>query len=62
MSSLARFWQAIRRPPKLGIDLKADEIKKGILEVVSEGTAPLIQAHARQDQVWKGKLYKDTHI
>ncbi|KAI4104301.1 MAG: hypothetical protein LQ339_003920 [Xanthoria mediterranea] len=43
----ARFWQAIRRPPKLGIDIKANEIKKAIHEVDSESIALLIQDYAR---------------
>lgn len=48
-SPYARFWQAIRRPPKLGIDVKADEIKKSIYEVVSEGSALLVHTVAKQN-------------
>ncbi|KAL8874847.1 MAG: hypothetical protein Q9198_006716, partial [Flavoplaca austrocitrina] len=46
-----RFWQAIRHPPKLGIDIKANEIKKAIHEVDSESIALLIQDHAREREV-----------
>ncbi|KAL8702462.1 MAG: hypothetical protein Q9201_004367 [Fulgogasparrea decipioides] len=49
----ARFWQAIRRPPKLGIDLKAAEIKKAIFEVVSEGNALLVKDYAAQKKIWQ---------
>ncbi|KAL8854295.1 MAG: hypothetical protein Q9221_001009 [Calogaya cf. arnoldii] len=49
----ARFWQAIQRPPKLGIDIKANEIKKAIHEVDSESIALLIQDHAREKEIRK---------
>ncbi|KAL8908078.1 MAG: hypothetical protein Q9171_005596 [Xanthocarpia ochracea] len=49
----ARFWQAIRRPPKLEIDIRADEIKKAIHEVDSESIALLIQDHASEKEVRK---------
>ena len=52
---LVRFWQAIRRPPKLYIDVKADEIKKAIHEVVSEGNALLVHAYANQTKVFESK-------
>ena len=55
MTVPARFWQAIRRPPILGIDVKAKEIKKAVLEVVSEGNALLVHAYAHQNQVWESK-------
>lgn len=69
----ARFWQAIRRPPKLGIDIKADEIKKAIHEVASESIALLIQDHAREKEVrnsryptdfykLKAKLFQESEI
>ncbi|KAL8878093.1 MAG: hypothetical protein Q9198_004028 [Flavoplaca austrocitrina] len=50
-SPYVRFWQAIRYPPKLGIDIKANEIKKVIHEVDSESIALLIQDHAREREV-----------
>ncbi|KAL8775344.1 MAG: hypothetical protein Q9209_000351 [Squamulea sp. 1 TL-2023] len=52
----ARFWQAIGRPPQLGIHRQAEEIKKALLEVVSEGNALLVRNHARQNKEWEGKL------
>ncbi|KAL8750952.1 MAG: hypothetical protein Q9199_006741 [Rusavskia elegans] len=53
MPPYARFWQAIRRPPKLGIDVKANEIKKAIHEVDSESIALLIQDYTREKEVRK---------
>ena len=39
--------EAIWRPPKLGIDIKVDIIKKAILEVVAEGNARLVHGNAQ---------------
>lgn len=50
-SLTVRFWQAIRRPPKLGIDLKVDEIKKALHEVVMEGQAQLLHSHFQQVKI-----------
>ncbi|KAL8895481.1 MAG: hypothetical protein Q9207_008157 [Kuettlingeria erythrocarpa] len=63
----ARFWQAIRRPPKLGIDIKANDIKRAIHEVDSESIALLIQDYAREKEVRKRerkqeRFDKSTHI
>ncbi|KAL8719984.1 MAG: hypothetical protein Q9181_007983 [Wetmoreana brouardii] len=56
-----RFWQAIRRPPKLGIDRKADEIKKAIHEVVSEGNALLNRTNAQQNKVLEENRAQQRH-
>ncbi|KAL8790409.1 MAG: hypothetical protein Q9195_006365 [Heterodermia aff. obscurata] len=48
-----RFWQAIRRPPKTGIDKKVDEIKSATTEVISEGDAKHVKSSAEQEQIWK---------
>ena len=53
--SSVRFWQAIRHPPKLGIDIKANEIKKAIHEVDSESIALLIHDHAREREIRKSR-------
>ncbi|KAL8709242.1 MAG: hypothetical protein Q9220_005985 [cf. Caloplaca sp. 1 TL-2023] len=45
-----RFWQAVHRPPKLAFEVKADEIKKAIFEVVSEANACLIYNLAKQEE------------
>ena len=57
MAVSVRFLQAVRHPPKLGIDLKADEIEEAILEIVSEGNALLVHAHAQQEKVWESKYF-----
>ena len=41
----ARFWQAIRRPPTLDLDVKVDDIKRALYEVVLEGNAELVRSH-----------------
>ena len=41
----ARFWQAIRRPPMLDLDVKVGDIKRALHEVVLEGNAELVHSH-----------------
>ena len=41
----ARFWQAIRRPPMLDLDVKVDDIKRALHEVVLEGHTELLRSH-----------------
>ena len=41
----ARFWQAIRRPPTLDVDVKVDGIKQALYEVVLEGNVELVRSH-----------------
>lgn len=52
----------MRRPPKLGIDLKADEIKKAILEVVSEGSALHVHAYANRIKLLESKTVEQSYI
>ncbi|KAL8949005.1 MAG: hypothetical protein Q9222_004845 [Ikaeria aurantiellina] len=55
-----RFWQAIRRPPKLGIDVKADEIKRAIFEVVSEANAYFLRDFADHRRAWETLCAQQT--
>lgn len=49
----ARFWQAIRRPPQLYIDLKVENIKKAVFEVVLEGNVQLVHSHFKEVDLTK---------
>ncbi len=50
-----RFWQAIRRPPMLDMNVKVDNIKRAIYEVVMEGNAELVRSHFEYVEAEKQK-------
>ena len=55
---VVRFWQAIRRPPELGIDRRVDEIKRAASEVIREGDANLVKSHAEQEEFRKSEHFQ----
>jgi hypothetical protein len=44
---LGRFWEAIREPPKLGVDVKVAAIKDAIFQVTYEAHVLLISHYER---------------